>query len=167
MSKTDEPVRGAALTEPPWRDVLCDALVLAEHAVAGYYAIQPREWASRFRYDVVSAHEHPHLDFAPGTLAQIVRMDTGAAGPPRYRIVLRDDHVLARRQVAALSHVLAYTLAHELVHLVRFASGLAPFEVPEAERDPEEERVRRIASEALVRVLGPSAEAELERLTRD
>jgi hypothetical protein len=47
------------------------------------------------------------------------------------------------------------TLAHEMVHLVRFGQGLACFELPERLRDAEERRVRRISEQAVLDVVGP------------
>lgn len=144
---------------------ICAALELAEKALAAYYAISPREWTTRFRYDVVGSSQHPALLFPPGSLAQIVLLERpGTGGPPRYRIVLRDLEIQALAARFPLPVVLAYTLAHELVHLVRFASGLAPFELPETERAPEEARVRRIAREALRPALDPPLAEALDRL---
>lgn len=144
------------LTDPPWHDEVAAALDAASHGVAAFYAIRPREWASRFRYDLASAIDHPELEFRPGTLAQIVQLEiAGSPLPPRWRIVLRDRVIfrLARRH--GLHAVLSYTLAHELVHLVRFGSGLAPFDLGEEHsRSAEEARVRRIAFDALLPVLG-------------
>lgn len=144
------------LTVPPWRPVLESALDTAERSVAGYYAISPREWSSRFRYDLGSDHDHPGLEFPPGTLAQIVQMEIVASPrPPRWRIVLRDGAILALRHQVDLHALLAYTLAHELVHLVRFASGLAPFDPHHGfDRGEEEARVCRIAREAVERLGG-------------
>lgn len=157
-----DPSRGSAddrLTRPPWRTTLESALDTAERGVAGYYAISPREWSSRFRYDLGSDADHPGLDFPPGTLAQIVRMEILASPrPPRWRIVLRDAAILALRHQVDLHALLAHTLAHELVHLVRFASGLAPFDPHHGfDRGEEEERVCRIAREAVARLAAEHA----------
>lgn len=154
------------LTAPPWDEAVATALETAEVAVSGFYAIRPREWTSRFRYDVASALDHPDLPFRAGTLAQIVGIEIAESPrPPRWRIVLRDPVIfrLARRH--GLHVVLAYTLAHELVHLVRFASGLAPFDASEEHgRTEEEARVCRVARESLVPVLAPDAHPSLDQL---
>lgn len=170
MASSEKTAASAApprrLTSPAWAATLCGALEQAEIGVAGFYAIRPREWISRFRYDVASAVDHPGLSFPHGSLAQIVelRFETGPR-PPRWRIVLRDGLVLRLGARLGLGTVLSYTIAHELVHLVRFASGLAPFDLGEAHRRSEEEaRVRRITREALLPVLGPAARPVLDRL---
>jgi hypothetical protein len=170
MSKDIAPVIPPAaerrLTAPAWSPQLCRALDQAEVAVAGFYAIRPREWISRFRYDVASAADHPGLAFPLGTLAQIVelRFDAGPR-PSRWRIVLRDPLIFRMGRRLGLRTVLAYTFAHELVHLVRFASGIAPFDLGEEHRRTEEEsRVRRIARDALLPVLGPGSRPALDRL---
>lgn len=150
-----------------FEEEVCQALQTSETALAAYYAISPREWSTRFRYDVAQAAEHPALAFPRGSLAQIVRLErAGAQGLGRYRIVIRDREILALGQRFPLSVVLAYTLAHELVHLVRFASGLAPFELPEAEREPEERRVRRITRDALRTAFEGEAALALEALAQ-
>ena len=167
MSDETRPAPARRLVDPPWRDALARALDVAERSVASFYAIRPREWASRFRYDLASAADHPALNFAPGTMAQIVALEIAASSrPPRWRIVLRDAVVfrLARRH--GLDNVLAYALSHELVHLVRFASGLAVFDETSAgHRDEEERKVSRIAAEALAPALGPAARPALEALS--
>ena len=53
-----------------------------------------------------------------------------------------------------------------LVHLVRFASGLAAFEETRVgHRDDEERKVSRIAAEALAPSLGPAARPALDALS--
>ncbi len=151
------------LIDPPWHDEVAAALDAASHGVAAFYAIRPREWASRFRYDLASAVDHPELEFRPGTLAQIVQLEiAGSPHPPRWRIVLRDRVIVRLARRHGLHTVLSYTLAHELVHLVRFASGLAPFDLGEEHsRSAEEARVRRVAFDALLPVLGADAREAL------
>ena len=146
------------LHKPPLVETLCEALQLAETAVSRYYAISPREWGTRFRYDVGSADDHPDLPFHPGALAQIARLSPGSGGfPPRYRIVLKDDEILALAETTGLVPLLTFTLAHELVHLVRFGSKRVPFEVPGHEVPAEEEAVHRITVETLEPHLGEEA----------
>ncbi len=132
------PVR---LTVPPWDRVLDTALETAERLVADWYGIRPREWSSRFRYDLASSTDHPELAFPGDALAQLVRLeDPEGNAPGRWRIVLRDDalHRLGERH--GLAALLAWTLLHELVHLVRFATGLAAFDGADADARAAEER---------------------------
>jgi len=159
---------GDKLHDPAHIGTLERALELAERAVERYYAISPREWESRFRYDLVSSALHPELPFHPGALAQIALVERGTGDrPPRYRIVLKDEELLALGdEVGDLQTVLAATLAHELVHLVRFASRRVPFDLAGPGILDEERIVRRITRESLEPVLPPGARRALERLTR-
>ncbi len=156
------------LVSPRWREMLASSLEAAEGGVATFYAIRPREWGLRFRYDVASAMDHPALSFRRGTLAQIVQIALPESPrPARWRIVLEDGEIFRLGVRLGLGAVLSYALAHELVHLVRFASGLAHFEIAEEHNRREEEaRVRRIAREALLPVLGDEARKSLDVLAR-
>lgn len=147
--------------------MLASALDAAEGGVATFYAIRPREWGLRFRYDLGSAADHPSLSFRSRALAQIVQVATPKpVQPGRFRIVLQDREIVSLGGRLGLSTVLSYALAHELVHLVRFASGLAHFESREEHsRREEEARVRRIAREALLPVLGDDARSSLDVLS--
>lgn len=159
---------GDKLHDPRYLGILDEALDLAEKAVARYYAISPREWSTRFRYDLGSSAGHPELPFHPGALAQIVLVERGdPSHPPLYRIVLRDDEILALGREVGLLPVLAGTLAHELVHLVRFASQRVPFDLEGDEMLEEERRVREISRAALGPLLPADARPALDRLSGD
>ncbi|MDQ7005906.1 MAG: hypothetical protein Q9Q40_01595 [Acidobacteriota bacterium] len=153
------------LTRPPWNAQVCRCLEKAEKAVARYYAIRPREWSTRFRYDLASAADHPDLHFPASALAQIVRIEPAPADQQRYRIVLRDEEILRRARDFGLDAVLELTLAHELVHLVRFGQGLADFDQEGPEQQAEERRVQRIAAEALA-ALEPDEAERIRRMAR-
>ncbi|HHN74813.1 MAG TPA: hypothetical protein ENK10_06240 [Acidobacteria bacterium] len=144
-----DPPADERLTHPPWKTQVCRCLDKAEQAVARYYAIRPREWSTRFRYDLASAADHPDLHFPASALAQIVRIEPAPADQQRFRIVLRDEEILRLAEEFGLEAVLELTLAHELVHLVRFGQGLADFEQAGSAQQAEERRVQRIAAEAL------------------
>ncbi len=147
------------LHKPPLLETLCEALQLAETAVSRYYAISPREWGTRFRYDVGSADDHPDLPFHPGALAQIAQLSPASGGfPARYRIVLKDDEILDLADSTGLVPLLTFTLAHELVHLVRFGSRRIPFDASEHAVLAEEEEVHRITLELLEPALGEDAQ---------
>jgi hypothetical protein len=142
-------------TDPPWSPLLGRSLDLAERGVAGFYAIRPREWSTRFRYDIASCYDHPELPFPSTTLAQIVRLEAPPPRAGRYRIVLRDPELFSLATEFDPLAVMTLTLAHEMVHLVRFGQGLACFELPERLRAAEERRVRRISERAVLDVVGP------------
>ncbi len=154
----------ARLTAPPWDRVLDGALEQAERLVADWYGIRPREWASRFRYDLASSLDHPELAFPGPALAQLVRLeDPSGDTPGRWRIVLRDDalHRLSRRH--GLAPLLAWTLLHELVHLVRFATGLASFEGADPGARSAEERHVETVVRRIVRAAEDPALAAVDR----
>jgi hypothetical protein len=155
-TRSDGARGGERWTEPPWRPLLGRSLELAEQGVAGFYAIRPREWATRFRYDIASCYDHPDLPFPSSTLAQIVRLDAEPPRAGRYRIVLRDPELFSLANDFDPLAVMTLTLAHEMVHLVRFGQGLACFELPERLRGAEERRVRRISETAVLEVVGPA-----------
>ncbi len=159
------PVR---LTSPPWDQVLDAALETAERLVADWYGIRPREWSSRFRYDLASCADHPELAFPGNALAQLVRLEDPSGNTPgRWRIVLRDDalHRLGARH--GLPPLLAWTLLHELVHLVRFATGLAAFEGTDPEaRAAEERHVETVVGRIVAAAGDPELAAVDRALTR-
>lgn len=149
-------------TDPPWRPVLGRSLERAEDCVAGFYAIRPREWSTRFRYDIASCHDHPELPFTRTALAQIVRLEAPPPRVDRYRIVLRDPELFSLADEYDPFAVLTVTLAHEMVHLVRFGQGMAHFELPERLRAAEERHVRRIAEDAVLKNATPADRPRFE-----
>ena len=157
---------GEKLHDPRLVGILDEALDLAERAVERYYAISPREWSRTFRYIVGSSEDYPDLPFHPGALAQIVEAERQPSHrPPLYVIVLRDEEILSLARRFGLVPVLAATLAHELVHLVRFASRRVPFDQKGPDMVEEERTVRRITREALAPLLPREALGALEHLT--
>lgn len=143
-------------TDPPWSPVLGQSLDLAEYSIASFYAIRPREWSTRFRYDIASCHDHPELPFPESSLAQIVRLDAEPPREGRFRIVLRDPELFELAERFQPIPVLTVTLAHEMVHLVRFGQGLARFDLEGPCRHEEERRVRQITEEAVLSILPPA-----------
>ena len=70
-----------------------------------------------------------------------------------YRICLQDNRILGAIERAhsfiRLESLMLYIAVHELVHVIRFASGQADFEAPRAERLQEEEKVDQITRTVL------------------
>jgi hypothetical protein len=140
------------------------AAARAEELIRGFYCIPGRE-RSRFPYDVATLADDP----GPGRrvfadLVRVVRPASAEAGrDPReiYRIRLRDDELLAATAPPGevlLAPLLLYVLTHELVHVVRFASGLAIFDDDDpGRREEEENRVHSITR----RVLDPVRDGAL------
>lgn len=142
------------------------ALSAAETYTGGFYGIPGREWP-RYPYEVRTLAEGPGPEapvFADVVRAVPVEAGRGGASGPRFRVRLRDDVILAKvrdvREVG-LFPLLLYVLTHELVHVVRFGSGLADFDAPTEERTAEEARVDAVTR----RILAPVADPALHRFT--
>lgn len=144
----------------------------AENLTASFYCIPGREWP-RFPYDISTLAQGPGPD-AP-VFADIVRMvpagESAGAESWRgfrdyYRIRLRDDEILSavRDQIdLRLFPLLLYVLTHELVHVVRFESGFAPYDASDLDaREKEESRVHAITR----KVLRPARTSSLRRVER-
>lgn len=129
------------------------AFEVAEARAAEFYRIPGREW-SLFLHDLQTLREGPGPH--PGAFADVVKLEsTGTDTRPReiYRIRVRDDAILSalssRRDGIQFFPLMLYVLTHEMVHVVRFASGLAAFDAEEAARESEEQRVHRVTRQVL------------------
>jgi hypothetical protein len=140
---------------------------LAEDLTGRFYCIPGREW-HRYPYELRTLADGPGP--AAPAFADVVRLVAKpAASRPGgvrqlFRIRLRDDAILKaaeeRRDGIELSPLLLYVVTHELVHIVRFGAGFAPFRAAEHRRLQEEERVHAITRG----VLRPVADAPLRRV---
>lgn len=140
------------------------ALSLAESYTGLFYGIPGREWP-QYPYEVRTLAEGPGPEapvFADVVRAVPLEAAEGRSSRPRFRVRLRDDVILAKsRDVGevGLFPMLLYVLTHELVHVVRFGSGLADFDAPPEERRCEEARVDAVTR----RILAPAADPALDR----
>ncbi|HNS55036.1 MAG TPA: hypothetical protein PLQ15_07565 [Syntrophales bacterium] len=112
------------------------------------------------RYDLrtlahLEAHEVDDKAFAH-LCKYAVRKEEKAEKPRTYdlyRICLQDNRILGAIERAhsfiRLESLMLYIAVHELVHVIRFASGQADFEAPRAERLQEEEKVDQITRTVL------------------
>lgn len=149
------------------RTVVHRALLRAEELAGDFYRIPGREWG-RFPYELQSLGEGPGPEAR--VFADLVRMvpEPGRAEscPVRelYRIRLRDDLILSavhdRPDGVELFPLLLYVLTHELVHVIRFGGGAAPFDAGPVERQREEARVHAVTRE----VLGSKEDPVLRRI---
>ena len=145
------------------------AAVAAEELTGGFYCIPEREW-SRFPYDIATLSEGPGPDRQ--VFADVVRTVRPASSPGRgpeqqlYRIRLRDDEILGavgERLDTALFPLLLYVLTHELIHVVRFESGLAAYETDDpAARVLEEDRVHAITRKVLQPAENPALRSVMD-----
>src|SRR5512140_774651 len=158
---------GRAIFGAAERRRLDRANAIAEDLTGRFYCIPGREWP-RYPYEVRTLAEGPGP--AAPAFADVVRMVPAAASPRQdglgqlFRIRLRDDAILqavARRSDGIeLYPLLLYIVTHELVHVVRFGSGFAPYHAAEHRRWQEEARVHAITRG----VLRPVASASLRRV---
>jgi hypothetical protein len=132
------------------------AAARAEELTRNFYRIPGRE-RPRFPYDVATLADDPgprRRVFAD--VVRVVRPASPETGRDRreiYRIRLRDDQLLAAtdsREDVGLFPLLLYVVTHELVHVVRFESGLAVFDdADHRARGREEVRVHSITQKVL------------------
>jgi hypothetical protein len=148
----------------PERWTLREALAEAEARIGAFYRIPGREWR-RVPYDLETLAEGPGP--APGAFADVVRLcrqGASASGGDLWRIRIGDQAILdavhRRADGIELRPLLLYVLTHELVHVVRFGTGLAGFEADLAERHAEEGRVHAVTR----RVLQAAAGTALRRV---
>lgn len=144
------------LFDPSERLQVSRAAARAEELTRDFYRIPGHE-RPRFPYDVATLADDPgprHPVFAD--LVRVVlpaSPDTGRDRRQIYRIRLRDDQLLAAadsRRNVGLFPLLLYVVTHELVHVVRFESGLAVFDDTDARaRSREEVRVHEITQKVL------------------
>jgi len=150
--------------DPSQRLQLSRAAARAEELTRDFYRIPGRE-RPRFPYDIATLADDPGP--RRRVFADVVRVvlpassETGRERREIYRIRLRDDQLLAATDAGGdveLYPLLLYVLTHELVHVVRFESGLAVFDDADARaRGREEVRVHSITQ----RVLAPAQDDAL------
>ena len=143
------------------------ATELAEDLTGKFYCIPGREWP-RYPCEIRTLAEGPGPE-APA-FADVVRMVPGPEAARQdglgqlFRIRLRDDAILEaverRGDGVELFPLLLYIVTHELVHVVRFGSGFAPYHAAEHRRWQEEERVHAITRG----VLRPVADASVRKV---
>jgi hypothetical protein len=143
------------------------AMTLAEDLTGRFYCIPGREW-HRYPYELRTLADGPGP--AAPAFADVVRLvpDPSAPRPggvrQLFRIRLRDDAILEaaeeRSDGIELYPLLLYVVTHELVHVVRFGAGFAPFRAAEQRRRQEEDRVHAITRGVLRSV----ADAPLRRV---
>lgn len=147
------------LFDPSERLEVSRAAARAEELTRDFYRIPGRE-RPRFPYDIATLADDPGPPRP--VFADVVRvvlpsaLDTGRDRRQIYRIRLRDDQLLAAtdaRDDVGLFPLLLYVVTHELVHVVRFESGLAVFDDTDPRtRTREEVRVHAITQKVLAPV---------------
>ena len=131
----------------------------AERLAGRYFHLTEDQMRAQ-RYDLrtlahLEAHEVDEKAFAH-LCKYGVRKEEQAEKPRSYdlyRICLQDNRILGAVERAQsfirLESLMLYIAVHELVHVIRFASGQADFEAPRTERLQEEEKVNTITRTVL------------------
>jgi len=136
--------------------------------LAGRYFHLTEEQMRAQRYDLktlahLESHEVDEKAFAH-LCKYSIRKEEQAEKPRTYdlyRICLQDNRILGAIERAhsfiRLESLMLYIAVHELVHVIRFASGQADFEAPHDERLQEERKVDKITRT----VLDPVADKDM------
>jgi len=136
--------------------------------LAGRYFHLTEEQMRAQRYDLktlahLESHEVDEKAFAH-LCKYSIRKEEQAEKPRTYdlyRICLQDNRILGAIERAhsfiRLESLMLYIAVHELVHVIRFASGQADFEAPHDERLQEERKVDKITRT----VLDPVADRDM------
>jgi hypothetical protein len=133
----------------------------AEMLVCRYFRLTGDELRKN-RYDVKTLaflEEHEVKDGAFAHLCKYVyekpgldRSD-GPGGFDFYRVCLQDNVILDAVDRAGsfvrFSPLMLYIAAHELIHVLRFGSGLSDFDAPAEEKEQEEKLVHSLTRSAL------------------
>lgn len=143
------------------------AVTMAEEEVTDYFKISAGKWKN-YRYDIKTAGELDEEELDPHAFAKLVRYRSdrleksfGAHLYDYFKVCLQDHNLLAATERDRGLHLLPlvlYVVVHELVHIVRFSTFLANFEVDSPARDDEEARVHDISQEILRPLVLPGLE---------
>jgi len=129
------------------------SIEIAEEHISDFYKISTSEW-KRYRYDIQSLKSLREEEVTDIAFAQIHRYlrcpgeRLRGSEPGDFFKICIQDHVI-RKAVERDSdiHLLPLTLyivAHELIHVVRFARFLQRFDSTPAEQEAEEGRVHAL-----------------------
>ena len=139
----------------------------AERLAGRYFHLTDEQMRAQ-RYDLktlahLESHEVDEKAFAH-LCKYSIRKEEQAEKPRTYdlyRICLQDNRILGAIERAhsfiRLESLMLYIAVHELVHVIRFASGQADFEAPHDERLQEERKVDKITRT----VLDPVADKDM------
>lgn len=138
--------------------VLARAIEVSEELISEFYKISTSEW-KRYRYDIQGLRDLAEAEITDSAFAQIRRYlrrpgdRTRGSEPGDFFKICLQDHVI-RRAVERDEHIelyplTTYVVAHELIHVVRFAKFLQRFDSTPAEQEAEEKRVHALAFELL------------------
>jgi hypothetical protein len=147
------------------------SFIQAEKMVSRHFRLAPTA-VKNWRYDVktrVNLERHEINDGVFAHLCKYGYQKDGADPDDRldfYRICLQDHRILDAVDRAGsfvrLSPLLLYIAAHELVHVARFAGGVADFDMDDDRKEVEEETVNAITQDLLKPVDHPHLDLVLD-----
>ncbi|HPD56242.1 MAG TPA: hypothetical protein P5294_02655 [Smithellaceae bacterium] len=133
----------------------------AEKLVSGYFRVSENKFKQN-RYDVKTLAYLDEHEIKDGAFAHLCKYTyqkpEGLAqrneyGFDFYRVCLQDNNILDAVQRAnpfiKLSPLMLYIAAHELIHVLRFASGEIDFHAAEEEKEKEETIVHNLTKNTL------------------
>ena len=130
--------------------IVDEAVAIAEEMTSNAYKMSSAEWRGR-RYDIKTLADLTPDEIVHGPFAQIIRYmgrktesSLSSSGYDFYKICLQDHAILSTlKRIPALElfAFALYIVAHELIHVIRFAKFLQAFDASAAEKIIEEARV--------------------------
>jgi hypothetical protein len=144
----------------PQIKIVNQSVSLAEELVCNFFKMSATQWL-RHRYDVKTYADLTLHEKVDGPFAQIVRYACQREGDSLcsstydfYKICLQDHAIISavkNNSGIALFPFVVYIIAHELIHIVRFAKFYQHFNALPGEREKEEDRVHKMTCEILSR----------------
>jgi hypothetical protein len=139
--------------------VLSQSIDIAEEHISNAYKISTSEW-KRYRYDIQSLKDLKEEEITDTAFAQIhryvrcPRQKMRGSDPGDFFKICLQDHVI-RRAVERDANIeffplTLYIVAHELIHVIRFARFLQRYHSTPGEQEAEELRVHALTYELLV-----------------
>jgi hypothetical protein len=160
---------------PSQKSLAKESFAQAEKLAGQFFHLSSDSLKS-YRYDIrtlayLEKHEVNEKAFAHLCKYHYRNEHTDDAGFHFYRICLQDNCILDAIDRAGsfikLSPLMLYIAAHELIHVIRFDSGLVDFDAPSDLKREEEERVNLITREMLRGVRTPDMNIVFECFSKD
>lgn len=139
-------------------EILRQSIDIAEEHISNAYKITTSEW-KRYRYDIQclkDLKEEEVTDFAFAQIHRYLRCPherLRGSEPGDYFKICLQDHVI-RRAIQRDPHIhllplTLYIVAHELIHVIRFARFIQRFDGTSTDQEAEEGRVHALTFQLL------------------
>lgn len=150
--------------------ILSHAAVVAEESVSDFFQLTEGFWSGN-PYELRTGKYLLPQEVSRNCLAQVLKMRRPPSGRRLrardfYRICVQDHNLLSlaqrERSPKLLEPLLVYTLAHEMVHVVRFSKHMHLFEADLDQRRREETKVHALTAELLGRLRLPGLDRVID-----